>query len=50
MKKVVERTISKRTWSGDDDYLVVPEIQVMEHDGWKKGQKVKVTIETIDTP
>lgn len=38
--------IEERHWGPDDDYLVVAEHQADEQ-RFKKGQKVKVTVETI---
>lgn len=48
-KKIVkeEVRIERRIWDRDDDYLVVPDIQVFETDGFKEGDKVKVTIEKL---
>ena len=39
--------IEKRIWAPDDYYLVVPEIQVFEEDGFQKGMEVRVTIEYV---
>ena len=47
MSKTTTKTIQKRIWGIDDEYLVVPEIQVMNMDGFEEGDKVRVTIEKI---
>lgn len=46
--KIRETTVQEKHWGPDDDYLVVPEIQVMASDGFWKGQKVRVTIEPLE--
>lgn len=45
--KIAETTVAERVWAPGDTYLVVSEIQVMEGNGFKKGDKVKVTIENL---
>lgn len=47
-KVVVESRIEKRGWDVDDDYLVVPGFQVHESDGFREGQRVRVTVEVIE--
>jgi len=51
-KTVTESYVTSKIWFGsdgyNDEYLVVREIQVMESNGFKKGDKVRVTIENIE--
>jgi len=46
-KKIRITCIAERCWDVDDYYLVVPEIQVFDDEGFKKGDTVKVTIEKV---
>ena len=46
---ITERNVGERVWAPGDTYLVVPEIQVMTIGGFNKGDKVKVTIENIQS-
>ncbi len=49
MKKIIEEIrVVKKHWGPDDDYLVIPELQVIEQDGFKERTKVRVTIEIIE--
>lgn len=40
--------VQPKAWDSDDMYLVVSEFQVMERDGFKAGDLVKVTVEKWD--
>lgn len=44
-----ETTVVERTWALGDTYLVIPEIQVMNIGGFHQGDRVKVTIENIQS-
>jgi len=46
---ITEKSVSERVWGPGDTYLVVPEIQVMKIGGFDRGDKVKVTIENIQS-
>jgi hypothetical protein len=48
MKTVCESYVSREVWDVEDEYLVVAAFQVMEEDGWREGDRVRVTIEKID--
>lgn len=39
-----EVTVERRRWAPDDDYLVIPEMQVFEEQGFKHGDRIKVII------
>jgi hypothetical protein len=45
--KVTVARVEERHWGPDDDYNVVPEFQVFDSDGFKKGTPVRVTVEKI---
>jgi hypothetical protein len=41
--------VSRRVWAPGDEYLVIGEIQVMEHEGFKAGDRVTVIITKEET-
>jgi hypothetical protein len=43
----IEKVVEKRVWDVDDEYLVIPEIQVY-CDEFKAGDRVRVIIEKIE--
>lgn len=45
--RIAETRVVERVWAPGDTYLVVSEIQVREGNGFKKGDRVKVTIENL---
>jgi hypothetical protein len=51
MKKVIETTLSgdMTSWAMGNIYgLKLDNVTLDERDGWKSGQKVRVTIESIE--
>lgn len=41
---IKEARIQRKTWALDDEYLVIPEIQVFQSEGFEQGDTVIVTI------
>ena len=42
-----ETTVKEKVWGPDDTYLVA-EVQVGTHEGFNKGDRVKVTVEKLE--